>query len=277
MRGTIPDPSFPAEARGRRFPGDAGILREVRAATAFLTRIPVGSSSSDITGAAAFALVGGLIGLVGAVPLLLIGRQAPLAAGTLAVGAIALISGGLHLDGLADTADALAAPNAAAAERARKDPRAGPAGVAAIAIVTLADAALLATLAGGAGVVAAALGCVAAGAGSRAAPPIVAGFQRLLPARKAGEVGVGAGAWFGSRTGSRAAFVSAISAIAIGGVGAAIAGTLAPVVGVIGGMVVGIGASAWLGTVRGTLDGDGFGALVEIAFTATLLGMLFAS
>ena len=54
------------------------------------------------------------------------GHPGPAAISALAI--VAILSGGLHLDGLADTSDALAAP-AGAADRARTDPRAGTAGV----------------------------------------------------------------------------------------------------------------------------------------------------
>ena len=50
------------------------------------------------------------------------GHPGPAAISALAI--VAILSGGLHLDGLADTSDALAAP-AGAADRARTDPRAG--------------------------------------------------------------------------------------------------------------------------------------------------------
>lgn len=247
---------------------------EIRGAIGFLTRVPVASSNTTSTGAAAFAAVGGLIGLVGAVPLLLLGHQASLAAGGLAVGTVALVSGGLHLDGLADTADALAAPTAEAATRARKDPRVGAAGAVAIVVVILVDSALLGALASGVGTVVAAVGCVSAAAGSRGVPPIVAVVQRTL-GRGGGDAG--AGAWFAKRTGPAAAIAAGATAVTIGAIGALIAGKPATLVGVLAGMAIGIGVAGWLSFVRGGMDGDGFGAIAEITFAAILLGIVLAS
>jgi len=109
---------------------DGGPLDELVAAVTFLTRVPVASrgASRSRTGAAAFGLVGAALGLAAAVPVLVSGAAHPLPAAILSVGVVALIEDGLHLDGLADTFDALAAP-AGRAERARTDPRAGTAGV----------------------------------------------------------------------------------------------------------------------------------------------------
>jgi adenosylcobinamide-GDP ribazoletransferase len=251
---------------------------EIKAAIGFLTRVPTASSSGARTGAAAFAIVGGLIGLVGAVPLLLIGTRASLAAGGLAIGAIALVSGGLHLDGLADTADALAAPTAEAATRARKDPRVGAAGATAIAIAVVVDAALLGALVGGVGRVAAAVGCVAAAAGSRAVPPLVAVvlLRRTRGESRAERTG-GAGAWFAQRASPRTAIAAGASAAAIGIVGALVAGGPAVLFGVLLGMVVGTGVAGWLAVVRGRVDGDGYGAIVEVTFAAILLTTVLAT
>src|SRR5258705_12893498 len=140
---------------------------EVLAAIAFLTRVPVRAPPREVTGAAAFGLVGCLVGIAGAAALLLVGERAPLAAGGLAVTALAFVSGAFHLDGLADTADALAAPSPEAARRARRDPRVGAAGAAAIAVTVLVDASLLASIVASAGRLTAALACLIAAAGSR--------------------------------------------------------------------------------------------------------------
>src|SRR5918996_2798029 len=85
----------------------------VLAATAFLTRIPVGRAV-DLDAAAVrraaplYPLVGAAVGAVagGAVDLAA-GPLPSLAAATLGVALAALLTGGMHLDALADTADAL--------------------------------------------------------------------------------------------------------------------------------------------------------------------------
>jgi adenosylcobinamide-GDP ribazoletransferase len=260
---------------------------ELVAALMFLTRLPVGalaaipgtssrsregtlvSRRSATTGAIAFGLVGALVGAAGALPLLLVADRAPLAAGVLAVAIVALISGALHLDGLADTVDALAAPTAEAADRARKDPRVGPAGAAAIGVVIVADAALLGAVAELRGAAAAALACVVAGAGSRAVAPVAASLDRGSQAGQPRERRLGA--WFVARARILPAAVSFLTALLIAAAAASVARLPALALGLVPGTLLAIGLSAWLRSVRGGLDGDGFGFLVEIAFTGVLL------
>jgi len=90
-------------------------LRALVAAVAFLTRIPVPRSlelgADDVARAAAwFPLVGAGLGAVtGLVAVGLAHRLPPLLAAALAVGLLALLTGALHFDALADTADAAGA------------------------------------------------------------------------------------------------------------------------------------------------------------------------
>jgi len=240
-------------------------LAEVRAAVAFLTRVPVGPADPASTGASAFGLVGAALGVVGALPLLVLAGPAPLAAGGLAVGAMAVVSGALHLDGLADTADALGAPNLEASARARKDPAVGPAGVAAIAIIVLVDAGLLAALGAGPGPGVAALACIVAAAGSRVVPVVVVALPVGQPA------GQGLGAWFAAGTGRTSALLAVGSALAIALLAMAVAARPALLGGALGGVVLATVVGGGLARARGGLDGDGLGALVEIAFAAILL------
>ncbi len=51
----------------------ARTVAEVRAAFALLTRLPIGTAGLDATGAPAFAVVGAVVGLLGAVPFVLLG------------------------------------------------------------------------------------------------------------------------------------------------------------------------------------------------------------
>jgi adenosylcobinamide-GDP ribazoletransferase len=249
----------------------------------FLTRIPVGRglvlqragehSGADTplgrsTGGAAFGLVGALVGAAGAVPLLLAGDRAPLAAGVLAVAALALVSGALHMDGLADTVDALAAPSPDAADRARRDPRVGPAGAAAIVVVVAVDAALLASIVDIREATVAGLGCLAAGSGSRAVAPVAAW---LAGRRRRADGQAGLGAWFIGRAHGAAAATASLTALLVGVGAGLLAGAPAFAAAVVGGTVVATALSIWLREVRGNLDGDGFGFLVELAFATILL------
>jgi adenosylcobinamide-GDP ribazoletransferase len=209
--------------------------------------------------------VGAALGFAAALPLLIVGAAAPLAAGALSIGVAAFSTGALHLDGLADTADALAAPDPVRAEQARKDPRIGAAGAVAVTIAVLVDAALVAALIDLAGAPRAAIALVVAFAGSRAAAaasaPLARGRVRATPS----------GGWFAARTGPNAAFAAVGTAIATAVVGAVATGTPGLVAGLGLGLVGGALVAEWLIRRRDGLDGDGIGAIVEVTFGAILL------
>ena len=250
----------------------AGALDQVRAATVLLTRIHV-RGGRDATGAAAFGLVGAAVGAGGGLAIVFVAAVSPLAAGVLAVAAMAILSGGLHLDGLADTADALAVGDPARAEIARRDPRVGSAGVVALAVAVLVDAALLASLATTGGTVFAALACVVAASGSRA---LAAGAGLLARGRLRAE---GSGASFAARVSPSASALALASATALAAGVAVIVASPAPLFGLLGGLILAVVAAEWLIRRRGALDGDGIGAVVEIACAAILLvtAIAFAS
>ena len=240
------------------------------AAIALLTRIPVRTDGTR-AGAAAFGVVGAVLGLAAAAPLLVF---APLPGAVLALAILAVASGALHLDGLADTADALAAPNAEAAERARQDPRVGAAGAVAIVLILGADAAALAQVAGRSPFIAAAT-LVAVVAASRAAAT-VAPFV-------AGSVRPGFGRWFAERTSRLDAAAAVGTALVVAGanlavrivapvrVPAPVGATFAPAVACLVALVAGGIAAAIVSRLRGGLDGDGCGAVIELSVAAGLL------
>jgi adenosylcobinamide-GDP ribazoletransferase len=236
---------------------------EIRAASAFLTRLPIsgGTADPDRTGAAAFAVVGAMIGLVGAIPLIVLGPRLPLPAAGMALIVIVVVTGGLHLDGLGDTADALAAPTPDAAERARIDPRAGAAGVVAIVLDLLLGASLLAAItAADPRLAAAAL--VVAGSGSRAVAPIAAWTVRIRrPVRQ-----VGLGGWFASRVETTDIVAAIVTTIVVTVFATVVAGVNAVWVGAAAGLLVAAVSSAGIVARRGQLDGDGYGAIVEVTF-----------
>jgi adenosylcobinamide-GDP ribazoletransferase len=120
----------------------------MRAALAFLT-IVGGAAAPDRRAPAWFAVVGGLVGLaVGGVWWVAGELWPPLVAGLLAVAADAVLTGMLHLDGLADSADGLLPP----VDRGRRlaimaTPEVGAFGVTALVLVVGARAAALAAIA----------------------------------------------------------------------------------------------------------------------------------
>jgi adenosylcobinamide-GDP ribazoletransferase len=106
-------------------------VRAAAAAVAFLTRVPVGRvvelDAADVArGTALFPLVGAGIGAaVGALADALAAPLSPPLAAVLAVGVGAALTGALHLDGLADAADALGAPTRERALEVMRDHRIG--------------------------------------------------------------------------------------------------------------------------------------------------------
>ena len=134
-------------------PAPAMTLRGLWVAMQFLTRLPTprpaALSPSDFARSAAwFPLVGAFIGVLVVLIVLAARSQGVLIGGALGVLAWAWLTGALHLDGLADLADALAASHR---DRERflavlADPHAGTVGVVSVALVLLLKFATLAEL-----------------------------------------------------------------------------------------------------------------------------------
>ena len=240
---------------------------EIAAAFAMLTRIPIRSSSRDATGAAAYGLVGAVVGALGGLLMILLGESVPTLAAVLAVGAMAVASGAVHLDGLADTTDALLARDAAQAEIARKDPAIGSGGVVALIVVLAIQVAALASLAvlpGGGGPVVAGMACVAAGSVSRALPVVVV----LLRGDAIGRVGLGA--WFAERVGVVDGVSATVSAAVVAVVAVLLVGAIAFGAGIAVGAAIGVGIGLYLVRARRQVDGDILGATVELGFAAVV-------
>jgi len=226
--------------------------RPLLAAVAFLTRIPVGGASFDPgAGAALFPVVGAGVGAaVGGTAYGLAQVVPALAAAGAALGVGALLTGALHLDGLADTADALGARSREAALAIMRDHAVGTYGTVAVVLDLLVKAAALAALAGRGRVV---LEALAAGALSRAAP-VVLGL--LLPDVRR----EGAGAAFRVTPGAAALAVPLAAALAVP------ADPLLIAVAAAAALVLGIWLRRWLGG----RTGDTLGAATELVETTVL-------
>ena len=203
--------------------------------------------------------------------MLLVGGLDPAIAAVVAVGSGAILTGAIHLDGLADTADALLVPDPARAEAARTDPATGPGGVVAVVLVLGLEVAALASLAATAGPAVAAIACVAAGAVSRTVAVVVGLAMR---SRTAGRLGT----WFAEGLRASDAAVAVTSAAVIVTVGAILAGSIGGAaagpalgVGAVSGAALGLAAARLIGARRGQLDGDGLGASVELTFAAVVV------
>jgi adenosylcobinamide-GDP ribazoletransferase len=248
-------------------------VEAVRDAVGLLTRLPL-AVVGDRPGAPAFGSVGAAVGAAGAVPLLLLAGAAgePWLGAVAAIATTTLLTGAIHLDGLADTADALLARDPVAAERARKDPALGSGGVTALVLAIGAEVVALTSLTGSAGAVAAATTFVAVSTVARVVPVVAA---RWLAARGvAGTSGVsGQGSWFTAhiRTGDAALAVGS-AAFVVAGLGLLVATATAPIaVGSLVGAVLGLLTALWLIRSRGGLDGDGMGATIEASLIAGLV------
>ena len=240
------------------------MIGDLRAALAMLTRLPVGQPGVGTSGGRAFGLVGALVGLAGFVPLVWLGAVVPPIAAVLAVGAMAFVSGALHLDGLADTADALLAPGRLEAERARKDPSIGVGGAVALILIVGLDLAALALLTERSGALVAGLACVVGGAGSRVAPIIVARSARSWAKAD------GLGAWFSRQTTWLDAAVAGSFAGAFAVAAAVLSASPGPAAGGALGLLIGVAVGLVVVRRRNQLDGDSLGAAVELSFAASL-------
>jgi adenosylcobinamide-GDP ribazoletransferase len=119
----------------------------------FLTRIPVPLAEAPAPEARgrsllAYPLVGGVIGLLLVALDYLLGTPDPWLEAALLLTAWVIITGALHLDGLADSADAWLGGRGDPGRTLdiMKDPRSGPAGVAAVVLLLLVKFAALSAL-----------------------------------------------------------------------------------------------------------------------------------
>lgn len=246
----------------RRRPGDP-LVNALRLAFGTLTVLPVAAPTVDRRTAGRAMALAPLVGLTLALvvsPLTLLDIS-PLLVAALVVGALALLTRGLHLDGLADTADGLGSgrPADGALEVMRRSDI-GPFGVVTLVLVLLVQVVALAQLlAAGSG----ALLLAAALVVSRLALPIAC-LDGVPAARPDG-----LGATVAGSVSPPLAGLSVLPVVVVLGLAALwvpwqVALT---VFGLLGGLAVGLRAVRRLGGVTG----DVLGAVVEATFTAALV------
>jgi adenosylcobinamide-GDP ribazoletransferase len=243
------------------------VVDESRAAVGFLTRIPLGRRVLDRPGAAAFGIVGAVLAAIATLPYLALAglAQEPLLGAVAAVSVVTVLSGAMHLDGLADTADALLARDPTAAERARKDPAVGPGGLGAVVLVLLAEVAALASIAAS-DVALGAWTLVAAVGVARVAPLILVLSSRKEPRPD------GIGAWFARNLSDADVTIAVATAGALVTMLALATSPLHARAALVG-SAVGL-AMGWLvADRRGGPDGDSLGASVELTFAAILVAV----
>ncbi len=242
------------------------LIRELRgalAAACFLTRLPLAGrvtlDGDDVARAAvAFPLVGGAIGAgVGALASVLHGPLSPLLAAALALAAGTLLTGALHLDALADSADALGTHTRERALAVMRDSTIGSFGASAIALDLLVKTAALSALVAAGHAIP---GAIAAGALSRTVPVLLAA---ALPYARAGS-GAGVALTHGSR--GRAA-VAAACAVAVALVCAGARGGLLIALAIALAATLALAYRRWLAGVTG----DMLGASLELTETGVLV------
>jgi adenosylcobinamide-GDP ribazoletransferase len=242
------------------------VSRELRggvAAVAFLTRVPVGRAvvldAGDVArGGALFPLVGAGIGAAtGGVAYALAGPLTPLLAALLGLATAAVLTGVLHLDALADTADALGAATRERALEIMRDHSIGAYGGVALVLDLGLKAAALASLADGRGVLRFA---ICAAAASRAVPVLL---SAALPYARQGD---GLGRALGTTGAARSVAALGVAAVICVGVartdGAILLGVAA---------VVAVAAGLLARRRFGGITGDVLGAAAELAETAALV------
>jgi adenosylcobinamide-GDP ribazoletransferase len=168
------------------------VMEEIKSAIVFLTRLPPQLVGVEVDrrpdfrrGARVFPVAGALIGLAGGAVLIAAAAlgMPPLVSAVLAVTATMLVTGGLHEDGLADTADSFGGATTERKLEIMDDARVGTYGAAALIVSVVLRAAALAQIAQ-ASALAAALTLIAAEAASRAA--LVSLWHDLPAARMSG-------------------------------------------------------------------------------------------
>jgi adenosylcobinamide-GDP ribazoletransferase len=260
----------PAAGAPRGGPG-GGLRDAVRMALGTLTALPVRPPrrlDGAVPGRAMLlAPAAGLVpGLAALAVVWLAGRAglAPLLAAALGVGVLALATRGLHLDGLADTADGLAASydrDRALAVMRRGD--VGPAGLATVVLVLLVQVSALAQAVAATGSATVLLAAVAA----RTAVPLAC--TRGIPAARPDGLGSHVA---GSVTPARLAVCAAATAAALAATAAATGapwwlGPAATAAALAAAAVV-----LWRAVRRiGGMTGDVAGAAVEVATAAALV------
>ena len=236
------------------------------AATTFLTRIPLGrvvSVDGDSVARAApfYPLVGGAVGaLGGAVVDVTSGPLPAIAAATLGLGVVALVTGAMHLDALADTADALGGMTRERRLEIMRDHGVGAFGAAAVVLVLLFEASVLADADHAWSAFAAAAAC------ARWAPLPLAVALPYVRSEGQGAALVGSTSVLRALLALAAACIVAVGLRGVDGLAVVVAATATAI-------VLGVFFRRWVGGVTG----DTLGATTELAQAAGLAAVLLVS
>jgi len=254
-------------------------MRSLLRALGLFSVVPVPPTDELTKEAAAAALrwlplVGATLGAVAGLPIAAAAQwsdHGSAVAAVLAVAVLTLLTRGLHLDGLADTADGLGSRSPAdrALEIMRRSDI-GPFGVVTLIVVLLLDAVALASLTGAWTPVAAL--AVAAATGRVA---VLGAAHRRVPAAR----GSGFGAFVARSVSTPVLIGWTVVALAAGGLMASCTGQ-SPVAWIVGQAIALAIAAAFLAHVVrriGGVTGDVFGALAELGTVAALAAFALAA
>lgn len=241
------------------------MTRRFRLALGFLTILPVGAFRGDVTPSEVagsryfFPAIGLVIGAILAAASLGLDRlDAPGGPSCWALVALGVaITGGLHLDGLADTFDGLFLPGGP--ERrlgVMRDPHVGALGVAAVVLVLAGKLAALAEM----GDRRRALALLGAAAASRSLLLLAAGSARYARPEGTGRAVIDAAS-------PADAALAAILAVAFGAASCGTAGLL----GAATAVVLSFGLTRWASRRLGGITGDILGAAAELSELVFLL------
>ncbi|HZP95532.1 MAG TPA: adenosylcobinamide-GDP ribazoletransferase [Candidatus Limnocylindria bacterium] len=235
------------------------------AAFGFLTILPTPRADMPRTAFARsvgyFPLVGAALGLVvGALDAMALRLVPASVASALDLVALAALSGGLHLDGLADSADGMLGARTREDRLAvMRDSRIGAFGAAAVALILLVEYAALSELRGGDRL-------AALVTGSALARWAMALALRLFPYARQEGLGLAFKDGLGTRDPVLATALAALVAFVVSGAGAPLAIAVAA--------VVAVGLGRGIAARLGGLTGDSYGAIGEIAFATLLVSFI---
>lgn len=239
-------------------------VRAAAAAVTFLTRVPIATSGglngTDVArGALVFPVVGLAVGgVVGAAAVGLHHVLPPLLAAAIAVALGLLLTGAMHLDALADVADALGATTRERALEIMRDSRVGTFGAAAVCLDLLVKIAAIAALLGRGDALRSLL---VAGCLSRAASPPLAA---VLPYPRAGG---GPGSVLTDGVSGWTAFAAAALAVGVAAALRGVAGLELALGVALAAATLGLLFRRWLGGATG----DCLGTVTELGEIVALL------
>lgn len=256
-------------------------MKAARAALSLFTVLPVSQIevTRDLAARAVLWMpaVGALLGLIAGGALWLVqmavaGPLGTLLAAVVAVAMLALLTGGLHVDGLADTVDGLASrrPGKQALEIMRRSD-VGPLGAAAVFLALLLQVTALATVPRGLPSVGSLL---LATVTARTAVVIAAG--RRVPAARPEGFGALVAGTVSDRARVLVGLSVAVAVMAIALLAGAVQVACTGLIALAAGLLAGYGVQRLAQRQFGGVTGDVFGAIVEVSTVVTLVTVAVA-